>query len=243
MATTKTDSAPHRSRWISDLHWVRPGQQTRSQKTQEALLDAAETLFYEKGADATSVADVAERAGYSVGSVYHHFRDKKALLYSLYDRMTTQYEATAREAVDPARWEEASIVDILRGYLRFSLTAMRDRPGFKLAGLEASRHDPALLVHFGELRLEFLEGLAALLLARRAEIGHPDPERAVRFALDQLASMIKTRLNPLLMSTMLAEEPDELFECEALRSVCAYLQLAGSEGGHHRRIDALGRKE
>ena len=41
-----------RSRWISDLHWVRPGQQTRSQKTQESLLDAAAVL----------VADEEERA-------------------------------------------------------------------------------------------------------------------------------------------------------------------------------------
>jgi len=66
---------------------VRPGRQSRSQKTQESLLDAAEALFCEKGAEATSVADVAARAGSSVGAVYHHFRDKKALLYALFERV------------------------------------------------------------------------------------------------------------------------------------------------------------
>ena len=94
-----------RSRWISDLHWVRSGRQSRSRKTQESLLDAAEEIFFQKGADATSVADVAARAGCSVGAVYHHFRDKKALLYALFDRVTEDLRATTRAAVDPARWE------------------------------------------------------------------------------------------------------------------------------------------
>ena len=74
-----------RSPWISDLHWVRTGRQSRSRKTQESLLDAAEEIFFQKGADATSVADVAARAGCSVGAVYHHFRDKRALLLDLLD--------------------------------------------------------------------------------------------------------------------------------------------------------------
>ncbi|MFT6010928.1 MAG: AcrR family transcriptional regulator, partial [Candidatus Azotimanducaceae bacterium] len=56
-----------KNRWISDLHWVRTGQQTRSQKTQALLLDAAATLFAEQGVDATAVVDVARRAGCSVG--------------------------------------------------------------------------------------------------------------------------------------------------------------------------------
>ena len=34
-----------KSRWISDLHWVRTGQQSRSQKTQASLLDAAALLW------------------------------------------------------------------------------------------------------------------------------------------------------------------------------------------------------
>ena len=215
-----------RSRWISDLHWVRPGQQTRSQKTQEKLLDAAEALFSEKGADATSVADVAERAGCSVGAVYHHFRDKKALLYALYDRMSETLRATTNEAVDPKRWEGAGIVDILRGYLEFSLEMSRQRPSFKHAGLEASRTDPALREHFADLRMELSQGLTKLLLARRHEIGHPDPPLAVRFVQDQLGSMIKTRLDKVILPTLLANRSDEVFVREALRSACAYLQLA-----------------
>jgi AcrR family transcriptional regulator len=214
-----------RSRWISDLHWVRTGRQSRSQKTQESLLEAAAALFSEKGVDATSVADVAERAGCSVGSVYHHFRDKRALLYAVFDRMSEELRATTRDALDPARWQGAAVTDILRGYLEFSLEVGRDRPSFKRAGREASRSDPALREHLAELQSELNQGLTELLLARRDEIGHSDPELATGFVLDQLASMLRTRLDETLAPTQFANRSDEEFVREALRSACAYLQL------------------
>lgn len=218
-----------RSRWISDLHWVRTGRQTRSQRTQEALLEAAEALVAEKGADATSVADVAARAGCSVGAVYHHFRDKKALLYALFERMSEQYRATIRDAVDPARWEGAKVADILEGYLEFALETGRERPAGKAAGLEASRSDPALRERYAELRTEVHEALSALLLARRGEMGHPDPALATAFVLDQLAAMIQARLEEPLFLSPLARRSDEAFVREALRSACAYLEVEPPE--------------
>ena len=212
-----------RSRWISDLHWVRVGQQSRSQKTQESLLESAALLFAEKGADATSVADVAARAGCSVGSVYHHFRDKKALLYAVFERMSEELRATTRDALDPTRWEGASIADILASFVEFSLEISRERPTFKRAGIEASRTDPALRELYAELRSELYEGLTKLLLDRRHEIGHPNPELATGFALDQLGSMLQTRLDELQLPTRLANRPDHEFAQELLRSACAYL--------------------
>lgn len=214
--------------WISDLHGVRPSQQTRSQRTQDALLDAAEVLFAANGIDATSVADVAERAGASVGAVYHHFRDKKALLYALYDRMAARFEATTREAVEPSRWEGATVADILDGYVTFALQAERERPGFKRVALEASRIDPAVRDHFDKLRAELNRGLTDLLLARADEIGHPDPKVAVAFALDQLSAMLRMRFEGTKASTQLGRRSDKVFAREVLRSIGGYLQLATS---------------
>jgi AcrR family transcriptional regulator len=214
-----------RSRWISDLHWVRTGQQSRSQKTQAALLDAAALLFSEKGIEAASVADVAERAGCSVGSVYHHFRDKKALLYAVVDRLSEEFRATTRDAVDPARWEGASVPDILRGYLEFSLEVSCDRPSLASTGREASRTDPALREHLAEVQTELNNGLMELLLARRDEMGHPDPVLAAEFVLDQIGAMIRTRLDETLMPALLTNRSDEEFIQETLRSCCTYLHM------------------
>src|ERR1700722_12464263 len=45
----------------------------RTAQTQRALLNAAREVFTEQGFTEASIADVVERAGSSVGSLYHHF--------------------------------------------------------------------------------------------------------------------------------------------------------------------------
>jgi AcrR family transcriptional regulator len=60
-------------------------QEERSERSRTALLDAALALFSSQGYRATSVRDIAERAGTSTGSVYHHFRDKEAIFQTLLD--------------------------------------------------------------------------------------------------------------------------------------------------------------
>lgn len=213
------------NRWISDLHWVRQGQQSRSQKTQEALLGAAESLFSEKGVEATSVAEIAERAGLSVGAVYHHFRDKKTLLYALFERMVEQIRATIPVAVDPARWEGATVADILQGYIEFVLDGGRTRAGFKRVALEAARDDARMREELADLHRAVDRGLTRLLLARRREIGHPEPQLAVGFVLDQLSAMLAVRTHEVLAPTRLRSRSNRVFALEALRSACAYLQV------------------
>lgn len=60
-------------------------QEERSERSRTALLEAALALFSSQGYRATSVRDIAERAGTSTGSVYHHFRDKEAIFQTLLD--------------------------------------------------------------------------------------------------------------------------------------------------------------
>jgi AcrR family transcriptional regulator len=61
--------------------------------TRERVLDVATELFAERGYDATSVAQVIERAGLTKGGFYHHFASKDALLYEVYgDLITRQLE-------------------------------------------------------------------------------------------------------------------------------------------------------
>jgi AcrR family transcriptional regulator len=60
-------------------------QEERSERSRTALLDAALALFSRQGYRATSVRDIAHRAGTSTGSVYHHFRDKETIFQTLLD--------------------------------------------------------------------------------------------------------------------------------------------------------------
>ncbi|MEY2344126.1 TetR/AcrR family transcriptional regulator [Proteus mirabilis] len=43
----------------------------------EELMNAAETLFLEKGFDATTVSDIVKQAGVAKGTYYHYFTAKQ----------------------------------------------------------------------------------------------------------------------------------------------------------------------
>jgi AcrR family transcriptional regulator len=57
----------------------------RKAETRARLLDAAATLFAERGIDAVSVDAVADAAGRTSGAVYAHFGSKQGLLLALLD--------------------------------------------------------------------------------------------------------------------------------------------------------------
>jgi AcrR family transcriptional regulator len=78
-------------------------QWSRTKQTQRALLDAARQVFAEQGFAAASIADVVERAGSSVGSLYHHFGGKSELFLALWTEHQAEHEKAASEAVAQAR--------------------------------------------------------------------------------------------------------------------------------------------
>jgi len=64
------------------------------------LLAAARALFFTKGYEATTVADIMERAGVSKGGFYHHFTAKDDLLEALGESMAAESVARLRPALE-----------------------------------------------------------------------------------------------------------------------------------------------
>lgn len=60
-------------------------QQTKSERSRRQILDAALPLFSHRGYGATSIRDIADKAGLSTGNVYHHFSDKEAIYQALFE--------------------------------------------------------------------------------------------------------------------------------------------------------------
>ena len=75
----------------------------RTAQTQRALLEAARDVFTRQGFAEASIADVVERAGSSVGSLYHHFGGKSELFIALWQEHQQAYEDAASQAVASAR--------------------------------------------------------------------------------------------------------------------------------------------
>ena len=73
---------------------IRSRRQERKERTREELVEAAARVFARKGFHETTMADVAEEAGYSTGAIYVHFAGKDELFLEV----AANYVATrARE--------------------------------------------------------------------------------------------------------------------------------------------------
>ncbi len=55
----------------------------KSEKSRQAILEAALELFSSQGYRGTSIREIAERAGISTGNVYHHFADKETIFQTV----------------------------------------------------------------------------------------------------------------------------------------------------------------
>ncbi|WP_156381399.1 TetR family transcriptional regulator [Aurantimonas sp. Leaf443] len=57
-----------------------------AQRTREAILDAAETLFFERGVATTTLTQIAQAAGLTRGAIYWHFENKLELFLAMQSR-------------------------------------------------------------------------------------------------------------------------------------------------------------
>ncbi|HEX3772239.1 MAG TPA: TetR/AcrR family transcriptional regulator [Polyangiaceae bacterium] len=65
-----------------------------------AILDAAEAVFADRGFHGARIQDIAERARIAVGTVYNHFTQKDDVLHALLEERTAGLLATIREGED-----------------------------------------------------------------------------------------------------------------------------------------------
>lgn len=112
-----------------------PVRMRKGERTRQRVLDVAETLFAEKGYDATTLTDVAVGASLRPPSLYNHFDSKDVL-----------YTAVLERACQP-------ILDILRRFLSQQPTA-NDIPVLTtdIIGALASHPNVPRLVAFEALR-------------------------------------------------------------------------------------------
>ena len=68
-----------------------------AEATRNALLDAAERVFYDKGVSRASLDDIAREAGATRGAIYWHFKDKVDLFAAMLERVTLPLEQSHRE--------------------------------------------------------------------------------------------------------------------------------------------------
>ena len=100
--------------------------------TKQSLLDAAEVLFAERGFAATSMRDIAGRAGANLAAANYHFGGKRGLMEAVLERRVTPLNQT--------RLKELSTVAAAAGRRRVSLESVLE--AFIGPALRMTEHIP-----------------------------------------------------------------------------------------------------
>ena len=212
------------------LQWIKAPLQERSERTLEALLDAAEVLLERQTLQGASVSAIARSAGSSVGAFYHRFPDKQALARTLYERFRHQSLATIQENFSPERWAGHTLGDLLGALIAFTAHDYLLRPGLRRFALNLVQSDPDIRDLSKELAGKVVDAFETLLLSRRSEFTHEDPRLAAEF----LHRMLFSTLDQVALFYGEAPTGNELSE-EALvgelsRAIRAYLGVRDRSG-------------
>lgn len=97
----------------SKAQQMRPKKQARSQKTEQALLDALETLLSEKSFSDLTVSELASEAGLTTGAIYRRFKDKEDLLRAAFERFYERSEdqTLTSDTNYPASMSDRSVLE------------------------------------------------------------------------------------------------------------------------------------
>lgn len=205
--------------------------QRRSQKTYDALIGTTFKLLQQREFDAISIAELAQKAGYSVGAFYARFRSKD----ELFDALLAQHiedRFAARTRIFANATDESLVGDLMEDLVEYYWARRR----FWRAALIRSMKDPEFWEPVRRQGLEF----GAWLIERisgRAGRSMTEPEQAnVRFAL-QLAlgtinNTIINRPGPIFMEQVLFVEQ----LARAFRLVSGYDTVAAKQPPRRRKV-------
>jgi AcrR family transcriptional regulator len=203
---------------------IRPPQQQRSRESLERVLKAGERVLTEKGYEGFTIGEVSRRAKVSVGSVYGRFESKEALIRAIHQRMMerlTPPEEEVAAAPDDAGLDLATVV--ARGVHVLADSMDRERRLLRVFMVRGAV-DPSIARPGSEASQATGRAFNSAVLARREEIGHPDPELAADIAFRMVYDVLARQVmhGPTFESDRMVEW-DPLV-AELIAAVLAYLR-------------------
>jgi len=179
--------------------------QKRSQKTYDALIATAFKLLEQREFDEISIAELAQKAGYSVGAFYARFKSKD----ELFDAMVVHHmhdRRSIRERQFAAEPDSTLIHELMRETVNYYWARRR----FWRAALIRSIRDPDFWEPLRKLGHELADSLIARIGARAqrslTEAEETNVRFAVQVALGTINNTIINRPGPIFMGQALFVE-------------------------------------
>ena len=202
-------------------------QQQRSRETLARLLKATINMLEEHGLSGATIPRIAGAAGVAPASVYRRFRDKDALYRAAFlQALETSAEIT-RKTMRIESFKDQTMEGVAGELVSAVLKQYRTGPGVIRALLRFIEDDTDKA--FQKRALAIISGnferIIQLLLTFRAEIAHPNPRRAITFALLSMVTAVEVRtLEEVSLWRELLPVSDRELHRELTHSLLAYLQ-------------------
>ena len=144
----------------------------------EAVLDAALTLFAERGFHGTSMPDIAQLAGVGAGTIYRYFEGKEALVNALYQQHKALLGQALLAGFDPSAAPRAAF-----HHFWHSATAFAQKSPRAFQFLELHHHAPYLDKKSHDLENELLSMAHGFIEAASARQVFRDIPAAILLAI------------------------------------------------------------
>jgi AcrR family transcriptional regulator len=155
---------------MNDVHQA--GRRERKKAaTRASIVEAAQELFLERGFDAVSVREIADRADVSPTTVFAHFPQKESLAFGDEDERHEQLVAAVS-----GRPPGTSISNALRTHYLSEIAALKSEPQRQILAL--MQETPALVEYAERMWLRHEDALVAAITK---EFGLAKPSDEIRF--------------------------------------------------------------
>jgi AcrR family transcriptional regulator len=172
------------------------------------------------------------RARCSVGAFYARFKDKEGLFLHIHDRQCELLTQRIDFLCDLFRSENASLEVMVRQSVRALFLFAGQRRALTRVFIQRSGIDPVFHARYARTWGTVRDRLRPAMLSRRAEIAHPDAERAVDFTLQLMHSGWANDVLHHRMAAITGQETGEALVEDLTDACLAYL---GVRPGSRRR--------
>jgi AcrR family transcriptional regulator len=165
----------------------------RPQFRDEDILEAARAVFLARGVRATT-AEVAERAGVSEGTIFHHFKSKEALFRAA---LNTTLEESSEITGLMDRVGQGSVAENLRAFVAAVIDSLRVRvPFIMLAWSNPGRDGVSAICDLEPPGLRIVRMLAGYVdgEVRLGRIRRVDPEIVARGLVGSIFDYVMTEI-------------------------------------------------
>lgn len=202
---------------------VRQPLQDRSRKSLEKVMAAGIEVLGKKGYDGFSIADVSQRSGVSVGSIYQRFQSKAVLFAALQVRILEEIDREQAVLFSTIKAERLTDEQILAAAVKkIADLFMRHEPLIRVMILRGAVEEETRL-RGSQSSLLLARSFEAFLMASVRRFGHDNPE----LGCDVCFRIVYAALTRRIMSGPTFESPTEIpwrvFVQELCRVCIAYL--------------------